>query len=284
MSSDTPIRPHFNVPSQDTKVATTDRQSEYMDISEGKPMGANAEHHDDLRRIQALETEQTTGTVPLMEVYSSVKGEGINFGVQMVFVRVAYCNLACSWCDTPFNAPAVRVGPQSLVAMVANLNTDWVVLTGGEPSITIPEQVVKGLIGLNKKVAIETNGISMPVWAQYLSHVAISPKMGHKIDPAWLKMFAGRCDEPGFTSELRWTITKAGEDLYDVADGYVMEELASICDWLTVSPIVSGGRGSLHGNINAKALHRCLEIVQQNANTKVPFRLSIQMHKLLGVR
>ncbi|MEJ2200725.1 MAG: 7-carboxy-7-deazaguanine synthase QueE [Desulfuromonadaceae bacterium] len=38
----------------------------------------------------------------LIEVFSSIQGEGLWVGCRQIFVRLAACNLACRYCDTPF--------------------------------------------------------------------------------------------------------------------------------------------------------------------------------------
>ena len=46
----------------------------------------------------------------LIEVFSSIQGEGMLVGCRQVFVRMAMCNLACSYCDTPYAPqPSCRV-------------------------------------------------------------------------------------------------------------------------------------------------------------------------------
>ncbi|HKJ05744.1 MAG TPA: 7-carboxy-7-deazaguanine synthase QueE [Geopsychrobacteraceae bacterium] len=38
----------------------------------------------------------------LIEVFSSIQGEGTLVGCRQIFVRMAFCNLSCAYCDTPF--------------------------------------------------------------------------------------------------------------------------------------------------------------------------------------
>lgn len=52
----------------------------------------------DPRRLQELEAR---GTADLMEIFSSVQGEGPRAGERHLFVRTAHCDLDCVWCDTP---------------------------------------------------------------------------------------------------------------------------------------------------------------------------------------
>jgi len=71
-------------------------------------------------------------------VFATIQGEGIYAGVPAIFIRMAHCNLACTFCDTEFET-GEKVTPQYLlkwVNLVAESNAikyQVLVITGGEP-------------------------------------------------------------------------------------------------------------------------------------------------------
>jgi len=95
-----------------------------------------------------LTKESWSLVIPLVEVFYSVQGEGVNVGQPAVFVRFAGCNLDCvfadgSICDTPWRKPAFKMTISHLLGRVEALISDklkvmkglpWVILTGGEPT------------------------------------------------------------------------------------------------------------------------------------------------------
>jgi 7-carboxy-7-deazaguanine synthase len=97
---------------------------------------------------------QTDGQ--LLEVFSSIQGEGMLVGCRQVFVRMALCNLSCAYCDTHFapaehcrieDAPAsgnfVNIPNPVSLDLLASMLFGWrqdlpgahhsISLTGGEP-------------------------------------------------------------------------------------------------------------------------------------------------------
>lgn len=107
---------------------------------------------------------------PIMEIFSSLQGEGIYVGEQQIFIRFAGCNLDCSYCDTP--ASRSREGipekdvPEVLgeVRRIAAAHTQRSVsLTGGEPLLYEPylSGLLPELKGLGLRTYLETNG-TMP--------------------------------------------------------------------------------------------------------------------------
>src|SRR3954469_17397871 len=79
------------------------------------------------------------------EIFASVQGEGFSTGVPSVFVRLAECNLKCTWCDTKYTwdwehhdraREVIEMTPAEVIAKVTELAGERitnVIITGGEP-------------------------------------------------------------------------------------------------------------------------------------------------------
>lgn len=110
------------------------------------------------------------------EIFYSLQGEGYHSGVPSVFVRFSGCNLRCPFCDTR-HEEGVMMTDEEIFAEVNKYPAQWVILTGGEPSLFIDETFVEGLKrATGKSVAIETNG-TRPL-PPGIDWVTLSPKTG----------------------------------------------------------------------------------------------------------
>lgn len=77
-----------------------------------------------------------SGTLKVVEVFSSLQGEGICLGQRQAFVRLAGCNICCRYCDTPKAASAAWPASRLRAALARLLDGrphDAVSWTGGEP-------------------------------------------------------------------------------------------------------------------------------------------------------
>jgi 7-carboxy-7-deazaguanine synthase len=94
------------------------------------------------------------------EIFHSIQGESTRAGAPCVFVRLAACDLRCTWCDTPY---AFTGGAKRTVADVADevmaFGCPLVEITGGEP--LLQEDVYPLMTALQARgltVLLETGG------------------------------------------------------------------------------------------------------------------------------
>lgn len=112
------------------------------------------------------------------EIFYSLQGEGANTGTPAVFVRFAGCNLRCPFCDTEFETYTEMTAEEILDAL-DEYPSDFIVLTGGEPSLQVDDALVEALHDRDKVIAIETNGTrKLP---KDIDWVTCSPKEGSRI-------------------------------------------------------------------------------------------------------
>lgn len=98
------------------------------------------------------------------EIYLSIQGESTYTGRPCVFVRLAACNLRCTWCDTPYAfTGGSKKTVDEVVAEVRELRCPLVELTGGEPLLQ-PEAIplMERLVSEGFEVLLETGG-HMPI-------------------------------------------------------------------------------------------------------------------------
>ena len=110
------------------------------------------------------------------EIFYSLQGEGRHTGVASVFVRFSGCNLRCPFCDTKHQNGRM-MSDEEIAEAVNRYPAQWIILTGGEPSLRIDEAFVTFLhTATDKKIAIETNGTN--VLPSDIDWVTFSPKIG----------------------------------------------------------------------------------------------------------
>ena len=125
----------------------------------------------------------------------TVQGEGIHTGQVVGFVRLANCNLACSWCDTPYSwdwqrydkaAETTEVDVKDLAVLVNSWAVERVIVTGGEPLMQQDELIELMQLLPHIKFDIETNGTITPLLtlSQLVDTFNVSPKLSHSGDNA----------------------------------------------------------------------------------------------------
>lgn len=95
------------------------------------------------------------------EIYYSVQGESTAAGLPCVFVRLTYCNLRCTYCDTEYAFyDGKDLSISDIIDEVKKYNCNLVEITGGEPLVQMDEclELMKQLCDYGFKVMIETSG------------------------------------------------------------------------------------------------------------------------------
>jgi 7-carboxy-7-deazaguanine synthase len=131
------------------------------------------------------------------EIFYTLQGEGFHTGRPAVFCRFAGCNLwtgreadradaICQFCDTDFVGMNDDGGRFSTASALAEaIASHWpppgdapaapfVVCTGGEPLLQLDDSLVDALHELGFEIAVETNGTQLPPTG--LDWVCVSPK------------------------------------------------------------------------------------------------------------
>jgi organic radical activating enzyme len=117
-------------------------------------------------------TIRVVSELKLSELFESIQGEGASAGEPALFVRLALCNLDCSWCDTPYTwnwnsfdyDAEVKLAPVAeLGAKIARSGARRVIVTGGEP--LLQQAALAELfdaLPAALAIEIETNGTLAP--------------------------------------------------------------------------------------------------------------------------
>ena len=210
-------------------------------------------------------------TYSVKEMFYTLQGEGANAGQPAVFCRFAGCNLwtgreedrssaICQFCDTDFVGTDGDGGgkfdsAQALAQAIARFwpaddtQHRFVVLTGGEPLLQVDAALVDALHALDFKIAVETNGTVLPPAG--IDWLCVSPKAGSKqlvTGGQELKLvFPQRGADPGQFSALNF-------------DNFYLQPM--------------DGPAAVANT--AAAVAYCQQHPQ--------WRLSLQTHKLIGIR
>jgi 7-carboxy-7-deazaguanine synthase len=95
------------------------------------------------------------------EIYYSVQGESTAAGLPCVFVRLTYCNLRCTYCDTEYAFyEGKELSITEIINAVKKFDCKLVEITGGEPLVQFDEclSLMKQLYDESFEVMIETGG------------------------------------------------------------------------------------------------------------------------------
>ncbi|MBM5806639.1 MAG: 7-carboxy-7-deazaguanine synthase QueE [Cyanobacteria bacterium M_surface_10_m2_179] len=205
-------------------------------------------------------------TLPVVETFHSLQGEGIHAGRSAFFIRLGGCGVGCSWCDTKQSWPA-HVHPQCPVEELAQqaeqavqAGAAFVVITGGEPLEHNLDPLCEALAGAGVPLHLETSGVGALSGA--FRWITLSPKPHKAPAPAVL----AACHE------LKVVVHAAS----DLGFAEAMAAAAQARAPGTPAPelLLQPGWDCAAGQ----------ELVVDFVRAHPKWRLSLQSHKWLGVR
>lgn len=212
------------------------------------------------------------------ELFPTLQGEGAHAGRAAVFCRFAGCNLwsgreedrasaICQFCDTDFVgsdgfgggkfetakelADAIELAWRSTSA---GPQQRYVVFTGGEPLLQLDEELIEVLHQKNFEIAIETNGtIKIPKGVDW---VCVSPKEGSELVVLQ-------------ANELKLVVPQIGHG--------ALEKLMARFEGMDY-------RNRFLQPMDGPNLRSNTELAVKLCQKRPLWRLSLQSHKLIGIR
>lgn len=202
----------------------------------------------------------------IIEIFASVQGETSLTGLPTTFIRLAACNLRCTWCDTSYSFG--RGTPISISAIIEETRKNGcqnVCVTGGEPLLQENVYILmEKLLDAHFKVSLETGGS--------LSIAKVDPRVTTILD---IKCKGSGMSHKNLMSNL--DILKPSAEVKFVIsnqEDYIFAK--EICEQYNLYAKVSNVLFSpVFDVLEAKTL------VEWILKDKLPVRLNLQTHKFI---
>jgi len=114
---------------------------------------------------------------PIMEHFYSIQGEGYFAGTPAYFIRMAGCDIGCSWCDVKESWEVSEdqyLEIEQLLTFISDSKAKNVIITGGEPAMYNLEPLTRRLKQAGLLIHLETSG-AYPV-SGLIDWICVSPK------------------------------------------------------------------------------------------------------------
>ncbi|MEZ4916264.1 MAG: 7-carboxy-7-deazaguanine synthase QueE [Chitinophagales bacterium] len=122
--------------------------------------------------------------LPVMESFYTIQGEGCHQGKAAYFIRLAGCDVGCTWCDVKESWDANEheiLSLKDLRKELQSIKAETVVITGGEPTMYNLEPLTAMIHELGKKTHLETSAVYTITGSW--DWICISPKRYKKAQP-----------------------------------------------------------------------------------------------------
>jgi organic radical activating enzyme len=131
-----------------------------------------------------LSTKELGLSLPLVEQFYTLQGEGFHTGKAAYFIRIGGCDIGCRWCDSKISwSPGIHqmVAIEEIVEKVLATPARSVVVTGGEPTLYNLEPLTALLKQHRIETFIETSG-AYPLTGIW-DWICLSPKRNQHPQP-----------------------------------------------------------------------------------------------------
>jgi 7-carboxy-7-deazaguanine synthase len=207
------------------------------------------------------------------ELFYSIQGESTFAGLPCVFIRLAGCNLRCSYCDAAYSylEPATGMTIDSILLYVDRHPGALVELTGGEPLLQPGcRQLMDRLLMDNRTVLLETNGSQPIADLPAAVRVIVDVKCpGSGMVQSWLhdNLEAIRCRNAAFPAgtELKFVIS-------DMDDYLFARDFVRRHDLVSHAPVLFS---PVRGRISPRDLASAI------LGDHLPVRLQLQLHTVI---
>jgi len=205
-------------------------------------------------------------TLRLIEIFASVQGETSLAGLPTTFIRLAACNLRCTWCDTTYSfGRGDEWSMDHILEKVNHLRCPYVCVTGGEP--LLQENVYSLMTQLcdsGFRLSLETGG-------------SLSTA---KVDPRVIRILDIKCPKSGMSHKNEWSnlslLRRNDEVKFVLVDREDYEYAKGICQQYQLYDQVNHVLFSpVHGVLHPQ------ELVKWILEDALPIRLNLQIHKFI---
>jgi len=133
-------------------------------------------------------------SLKINEIYYSIQGESSHSGKPCIFIRLTYCNLRCTYCDTEYafyEGSSMKI--DEILKYIKKWNCNLVEVTGGEPLLQKEcIDLLNALIDQSYEVLLETGG-SLPI---------------KNVPKNVIKIVDFKCPSSGMEKKNLWSIVK----------------------------------------------------------------------------
>ncbi len=204
------------------------------------------------------------------EIFSSIDGEGLRTGELATFIRLAGCNMRCSYCDTLYalnGNDGRELKISEIIKKVEKYKTKNITLTGGEPLIHKDvDLLIDELINKGYKVNIETNGSILI--DKYLNRCLIT--MDYKAPSSLMekKMLLSNIEKLTDSDVLKFVVKESD---FNTVEKTIKSY--NIKSYIYISPIF--------GKVEPAKIVEFMKVMSERGVNMEKVRVQVQLHKII---